>query len=135
MTTIQKRKLVRWIAGTAFFIYLGIVITIVAIVIKFLMYRYDTEQHAYFEAKEACTSCKITRKYADYDNNKYYIYYDLPYTVTYKNGKTEDCTEEITITVTSNQFDDARVGDRIDMTNYSLDMKGIGRFEKHHWYE
>lgn len=135
MTKIQKRVCIRWIAGISFFVYLGIVITIVVLVMRFLAYRYDTEKQAYLDAKEACTSCRITRKYADYSNNKYYIYYDLHYTVTYKSGKTEECTEEIRITVTSNQFDDTRVGDRIDMTNYTMDMKGIGRFEKRHWYE
>lgn len=122
-----KRKLIRLLIYPTVAV-LPIVLTLAICVAGYIKLEkhINAEEKAFDNAKEALTQYTVSRKFADYDHNEFYICYDLSYLVTYDNGKTEPHTTEMYVKVTSNKFDDIRTGDII----YVSDIPDKGQ-DKH----
>lgn len=85
---------------------------------------------AYCEAKAELTEITVTQKYASRDYRTFYLHYDLPYQYKNPKGELQSVNQYMTIEVTNNEFDDARIGSVIDVSDWDADDKGYCSFER-----
>ena len=85
---------------------------------------------AYCEAKAELTEITVTQKYASRDYRTFYLHYELPYQYKNSNGMLQSVNQYMTLEVTNNEFDDARIGGVIDVSDWDVDDKGYCSFER-----
>lgn len=85
---------------------------------------------AYCEAKAELTEITVTQKYASRDYRTFYLHYELPYRYKNSKGELQFVNQYMTLEVTNNEFDDARIGDVIDVSDWDADDKGYCSFER-----